>query len=295
MSLKAQEKARHEWISASSVNDFLALRFNSDRYYSFGDHLDYLLLKNPLDSNKKYYNIRLQLDGHTPQYKNLEKNTELNRPFFGWLHLNLSQIKATPQRYWKYGFTAGVSGPFAGAGDYQNGYHQLFLENEQVKGWENQTPNKLGLNVYLNFKQEMYRFKNHRFYLGSDQFLGNINTSFSPRMSYQYSPTNSNSYLPFRYNPKFEKGFAIEATVGWQYEFHNAALQGEYFSHSESYLADQYIYRSLFVADLGFRYSLNNWSVFIGNSINSVRIKGNKFHNYGIMGITYRWKSNQHS
>ncbi len=288
----SQEQLAHRWISASSVNDFMALQFDSDRYYSFGDHIDFLSKKNKDSSNhtnNTYFNARLTLEGHTPQYKNLEKDPSLNRPFFGRLNLNISQMQSSSKRFWKYGFSAGISGPIAGAGDYQNGYHQLFLENEQVQGWDEQTPNKLGLNLELVFKQEIFQQKNHRFYLGSNSSLGNIYTYIAPELSYQFNTSSHPTYLPLRYQQTTAKGFGIEASMAWRYEFHNAALQGEYFSHSENYLSDELIYQSLFFAKLGFRYSIERFGIYLSNTVNSVRVKSNKFHNYGAVGIVYHW------
>ncbi len=290
-----EEKATNYWVNFSSENDFLGLTVTSDRYYSFGERLDFLLKsKKSTDQTLHFFNFRLKLEGHTPDHLQDSLIPKYTRPYFGWVFSSMQWIFTDSKNYFKYGADIGVSGPIAKVGDYQNWYHKNITNGKEVNGWKNQTPNKLGINLRLDYKHWIYGNEHHAFRLGSEQILGNIYTSISPTVNYQYNSLATKSYLPFNYTKDNKSNLALEADFGFRYEFHNAALQGEYFSRNNTSLStkivdNSQIYRFQLVGSVSLRYTFSHFTVFASNIFNSKRVEKNYYHNYGIFGIGWNW------
>ena len=285
----AQTKEVNNWVSLSSENDFLGLAVTSDRYYSYGERVDFMKRLKSDSIKQIFFSVRLRLEGHTPKYKGKVEADGFRRPFFGWMHSEIRKIETSEKNYYRYGIDIGISGLNAMAGDYQNWYHETLIDDRFVDGWENQTPNKVGLNLLVEYKRTLLATNHSALRVGSENSLGNILTFISPTINYQFNTLKTDRYLPFNYSQSRKGNFSMEAEFGFKYEFHNAALQGEYFSHSEDFLTDEVILRALLVGSFGIRYTIGHFSIYLNNSFNSKRVKENDFHNTGILGIGWLW------
>lgn len=280
----------NHWINISSENDFLGLTVTSDRYYSFGERLDYLFqTKKSSTVQKKFINLRVKLEGHTPDHLRDSTDPKYTRPYFGWVFSSIQWIQSDSKNYFKYGVDVGISGSIAHVGAYQNWYHKKISNGKEVKGWENQTADKLGIQLRLDYKHRIFDYKKHAFAIGSAQTLGNMITSFSPTINYQYNSFAQSYYLPYNYSQTKNGNFAVETEMGFSYEFYNAALQGEFFSQSQRYLEDDVIIKFQWIGSIGLRYTFGHFSIFASNVFNSKRVKNNYYHNYGVLGLGVNW------
>jgi hypothetical protein len=276
------------WISLSSENDFLGVGKTSDQYYTFGEKLDFLKRLTSSESNDRYLNFSLKLEGHTPKPALFPNPNEIRRPFFGWVFGNFSMLRSGSKSYLKYGIDIGMSGPSSRAGFYQNWYHEnIFLDNKAVLGWENQTPDKLGINLRIDYKRLLYQQNNSYLRTGVNASIGNIFTYFSPTLNYRWIKNKHQAFLPYRYKGFKSQGLIIEAEVALNYELQNAAMSGEYFSNEGQYLSKENIFPFVFIAKVGASYSFTKLTLFANNSINSIRVKGNEVHHFGQIGVSY--------
>lgn len=287
--LTAQNDTINHWISYSAENDFFGAAVTTDRYYSFCERIDFMKRLKPTYKFEKFLSIRARLEGHTPKYKGKIEEERFRRPFFGYLHTEIRKIKTNSKDYFRYGIDIGISGQKSQAGDYQNWYHTKLINDRFVDGWENQTPDKVGLNLLFDYKRTLAASNHSALRIGSENSLGNIFSYISPTINYQYNTAEVFNYLPFNYSNSKKGNFTLEVEFGYRYEFHNATLQGEYFSHSESYLNDDVIIKGLLVGSIGVNYSIGHFTIYLNNSFNTKRVEENDFHNVGIVGAGWRW------
>ena len=278
--------SQKKWIVFENDNDFLALGKVTDRYYTFGTLLGY-----SIQSKKVFQTAGIAMKGYTPTYRNNRLPDSLTRPFAGWSYLFYERTMWLNKLYLKAGLELGVLGSKSGAGDFQNLFHELGGDvggNPQVEGWDNQIPNKVGINLTLDVNYFLFYMEQSNFYIGSENSLGNIFTYISPYISYQYSNNYTGSYFPIKYSTKIEKrlDYVLELRYGIRLPFHTAPLEGEYFGE-QRYIDKEQINKTLLRADLIARFSYLKWSLYYGLTRYSEEIKKNEDHLYGTLGIIY--------
>jgi hypothetical protein len=166
-----QKTAQTRYISISSQNDIFQVFNNSDKYFTNGISVELahrifnnpvaraILLKNK-GNYKSEYALSLSQHMYTPADLSKSEVDSSDRPYCGLLyfaytrHSNNSQIgrKIVSRLF------VGVTGPMAGASDFQYLVHNTLPGNEAPQGWDNQIANGLLLDYEVR-QQRILPFK----------------------------------------------------------------------------------------------------------------------------------------
>jgi len=286
--LNNQENYSH-WVSFAHSNDLFSVFEITDRYFSFGHQLDYLRkIKSPKKRDKRtYYNIGLNFHGYTPEHELDEIDSSTTRPFLAWSYLNFGFISSREKSYLEYQLEVGYIGEKAKGEEIQNWVHENISDDPEVKGWENQVNNQVGINLSIDYHATLLNRGKHILLAGSEQKLGNVFTYLWPSIRYQFKGRAINGYLPLQYATTNASNITIEANIGFRYEFFNLTIEGSPSTDVFNALEDDVIFRGLITLGLGLRYQLRNFSIYLSNNYNSKRIQSNKDHIYGVLGFCY--------
>lgn len=139
---------KFSWLSADISSYEL-----SQRQDALADRMPFLYDDNSL------HNIGLSIGQqiYTPQ--NIHENAliESDRPYAGWSYFAYSFVSRSREVMHTLETRIGMVGPASGAEMLQNGLHRL-LGNDEVKGWDNQLGNEVGINVYYERRRRLEKF-----------------------------------------------------------------------------------------------------------------------------------------
>jgi lipid A 3-O-deacylase len=155
---QAQESVPR-YIHFGVENDMLVPRDKTDRYFSSGTRLEYSMLQTPytnrnlqkiflkLKDAELYMGLLVMANMYTPSNLS-EKPPVGDRPYAGWLCVGMKGISNSFVQATRFNteYTLGVIGPASLQGTFQKEFHKI-VGRPEPKGWDNQIPNDLALNL----------------------------------------------------------------------------------------------------------------------------------------------------
>ena len=151
------------FLKFNQANDLFTVLFQSDKYYTdgFNFELAHDIFNNKIADNvlfgfknTKYkdFSLSFNQDMYTPENTQITTVDSSDRPYAGQLFLTYAKysnqfIKGRKISSYLY---AGVQGPAAMAGKSQNWVHHM-INNDSVKGWDNQLSNGLILDYQIQY------------------------------------------------------------------------------------------------------------------------------------------------
>lgn len=197
---------------------------NDDRFYTHGTEITFAtserspLMEGIADSFPFYrkgavgiYGISVGQKIFTPEDIKQSELIETDRPYAGWLFLNIGiahlfEDRGSVEAINALVLTLGVVGPLSYAEETQKGFHRL-IDATIPQGWDNQLRNEPGINLtYLNKRRHLFRMDKPRqleasYYGGLT--LGNVYTYASAGLIARWGSRLKNDIGPPTISPGF--------------------------------------------------------------------------------------------
>jgi|GEM_PF-3407055 len=298
--LSFAHKSKAQAIELNADNDFLIWYDQSDRYYTYGLSIAFhnrlgekRLEKHPLKkifpkSNNLIESLSFNSQGYTPSnYKEMKEKDKFDRPFAGRLFVNYALTSQIKHYSVKIGLNAGVLGPFAQAGQFQNWFHKK-VGFEQVEGWDNQVSNQLGVSLNINMRKTLATGDAADIILEQSLSFGSIFTNISTRARIrigQFNNIHNTSLYKTHIESESKNEYFLTFAGGAKFIGYDATLQGGIFNNS--YFSASEISRIVGLLDLGAHVNVEKLAMsfsIIFSQNESTRTLG---HKYGQIRLIY--------
>ncbi len=256
------------------------------------------------DANKIHFvSIGLSLQIYTPNDLNVSEVILDDRPYAGWLYLEVGLHESSQIELHSFVVQVGVVGKLSGGEATQKVIHRI-IGNDAPMGWDNQLRNELGVNLMYQHK---WRYTPHMF-LGLESniipfvsaSLGNVTTDvnsgaimrfgWNPIVDFGSSPIDigGENGIPTRSNNLCSKhepwSFTFNFSASGQAIAHNVFLDGNTFNGSH------WVEKENFIAYGSYGFTAR-YKHFVFDYINTATSKHFKEessgHNYGTILFSY--------
>lgn len=297
LKIKAQNYT-HEFEVGTS-NDVFVWHTNTDRYYSYGVHLNYrkrsdstnILRRYFKHSNASHQGIGVHMKAYTPGY--LEGQEDLvERPYAGWTYLEYQSSFSYIHSAWKVGLEIGVLGPHSYVGNFQNWFHREVSRDLTIDGWDDQIGDMLGVNLRLEYVRQLLHRKQWDLNVMIDNSIGNIFLYTEPAVLLRIGQFNAIGESVAKQNNLLKhtasKEFFLEASARLKLSLFNATIQRNIFKN-ESLLKQDQINNAIFNAHVGLVYSKPKWVLKAIYFYSDGEITSNDNHFYMTFSGALRW------
>ncbi|MBW2962023.1 lipid A deacylase LpxR family protein [Mesonia aestuariivivens] len=295
------ETAYQHQLNFGTDNDFFAVFTNKDRSYTFGVNAAYRFIPKEENfitkilPNKKhsFHDISIHLEAYTPNYNFETGVPNGERPFAGWAYTTLATRYIYEKSFVTLKADVGVLGDISQAGTIQNWFHENVSGDTVLKGWENQIPNQLGVNLKANYFHDIIGNSWYNIFGSGEASLGNVRTYIIPKIYmrigrfYELGKTTSlnNSIL----QPKNAIEYFIQASAGYKLIAYDATLQGNIFSDSQDNRTTDDIDHTTFHANFGAYAAYHRFNLGVIYHFNSGEIANIKTHSYVSINLDYKF------
>lgn len=276
INLEHQIRFRHD-------NDFLTF---TDRYYSSGLFLSYGKMLKHGFFNSGYEQIKFSLiqEIYTPSNTITKNIVEMDRPYGGFLGLNLGWSYSKQYNNFETDLLLGIAGKASGAGDFHRWYHNA-LEVPKSPTWVYEIDNSFHINLYFNYSHEWLLAKgDFGIYLGvQPQFaIGTKDMYTQPELIAHFGKRNtmhqSSAYKKIGVKDR-ELFFSIR--TGCRIIAHNAMLEGNILGDESPFLVNPKA--NLLYGGVDLHYSNGKNEYWFGIRFNSAETLETKSHKYIIL------------
>lgn len=271
--IKHQIAFRHD-------NDFLTF---TDRYYSSGLFFSYTkwLEHGVFSSGHEQLSFLVQQEIYTPANTKTTNIVELDRPYVGFLGINIGWSYAKIKNGLETNFLIGIAGKASGAGDFHRWYHNA-LEVPSPLTWAYEIDNSFHFNLYGHYTHE-WQLANGNFgvYMAVQPMLavGTKDIYAQPELIGSFGKRNaiSSSSAYNKIGDKNRELFFMLRT-GYRFIAHNAMLEGNLLGDHSIFLVDPSNTIFYFGFDLKHRDGQNvYWFGYRFNSAESAETKSHKY------------------
>ena len=278
----AKEGVKHQ-ISFKHDNDFLAF---SDRYYTSGLYLSYnrLLNKGMFKADMEQISIALGQQIYTPAKINTTNIAEMDRPYAGYMELNLGWSYVNGNNRLVTDFALGLTGKASGAGAFHRWYHNA-LSIPKPPTWAYELNNKMHANLYSSYTREWQLSQNNfsvHLAVRSELAIGTKDIYAQPEFIAHFGRRQAmKSSMAYNRIGSTEKEVFFSICAGYRFLPHNALLEGHLFGDNSTFLVNpnsKYFYGGF---DIKHRDKKNDF--WFGYRFNSSETKETKLHKYIIM------------
>lgn len=282
-SVFAQEEPKNS-IAIRHDNDFFL--GSTDRYYSFGNFIDYRrklfsdFIFRKKDSNSLQLNFSLSQQGFTPDEQDEVDVEVFDYPFSGWLSLSSEIVTATEINAIKLKLELGVTGNASLAGQLQQWYHD-FLNIGDRPTWVAQIPDAFLVNVQGNYTREFALSENKKTFLSflTNGSLGTKDIFLEQEVLFSFGKRHrlyKSALYNFIGNRKPEiYGYAA---LGYRYVAHNLLIEGSLFNNNAPFTLDAK--NNLFKARFGGSFRLSRNIIKIEYQFNTAETSLSRSHNF---------------
>lgn len=277
-----KEEVKHQ-IGLRHDNDFLAF---SDIYYTSGLFLSYnrSLISGVFKSGKEQISIALVQQIYTPSKLNTSNLAEMDRPYAGYIELNLGWSYVKENYSLATDFTLGLTGKASGAGAFHRWYHNA-LSVPKPPTWAYELNNKMHANLYTSYTREWQLSPNNfSVYLAvkSELAIGTKDIYAQPELIAHFGRRQAmTSSMAYNKIGSTEKEVFFSIRAGYRFLSHNALLEGHLFGDNSIFLVNpnnKYFYGGF---DIKHRDRKNDF--WFGYRFNSAETKQTKWHKYIIL------------
>lgn len=279
-------------------NDVFIPYTHVDKDYSFGlfqevrfkgDSTRSIFFKNKVHT--VLYALKAGIMGYTPDHlaEGFDPENNTGRPFAGWLFIEHSQYFVFERSNVRFGIQAGVIGPNAYAGDFQNWFHREFDAGQYVPGWEKQIPHHIGVNVQGDYLHEIKRKGSFMLYGDHRASIGTIFSHLEPSLALRwgrFSSLNNFSRLTDAGLPDKKASWALDLRGGISYKIYDSTLQGNPFTN-DGYFTRQSVNNLSLIASFKLSYITRNLSISMTNNFRSADLESSDRFNYGSLVIAF--------
>jgi hypothetical protein len=270
-------------ISFRHDNDFLTF---SDRYYSSGLFLSYgkRLEHGIFNSGHEQLIFSLTQEIYTPSNTKTKNIVEMDRPYAGFLGLNVGWSHSKSNNNWEADLLVGIAGKASGAGDFHRWYHNA-LEVPSPPTWLYEIGNSIHFNLYGHYTHEwqlaagdfsVYFAVQPKFAIGTKDIYAH------PELITYFGKRNIMNYTT-AYNKIGSKDRELFFALRFGYRFiaHNAMLEGNLFGDNSPFVVKAKTNVFFVGFDLQHRYGQNEYS--FGYRYNSGETRETQGHKYIIL------------
>jgi lipid A 3-O-deacylase len=302
-SVKAQTNVYKNEFGFRTDNDaYLAL--GQDRYYTNGLFItfrhaaDQSKLKSKL--NKRIWEIEAGQKMYNPISGHITDIRQVDRPFAGYLYGGASMNWLySSENNLKLSLQVGTIGPSSLGEDGQVLLHDL-VGFYEIKGWESQVRDELGVNAIAEFNHFLHRSGNQKtdFTLTSNARVGNTFSGAGLGLLLRAGTLNqlfnsasmSGTLVNNSKTPALnEKEFFFYAEPSISFVAYDATIEGGLFREDKG-LVTFGVKPLVFSQQLGFMYSRKRWTADFSVIFKSREIKSNaKAHQFGSAALYYRF------
>ncbi|MEO0044204.1 MAG: hypothetical protein RL329_3652 [Bacteroidota bacterium] len=292
-------------------NDAWVLQQSTDRYYTQGIFIQYFFAKNGLKNRfwntlffqvapdaDNYYGSSFRMAMYSPDTVQAQRDrNNQEHPYGGLMTLGMTCISKQPttgaQLTTEY--QLGVIGPAALQAELQNTAHQVGGK-QMPKGWENQIPNDIALNVRLNYEYPLFDYGNSMEAIAiADLNAGTIsnNGGIGFRLKVGHFHRMRQAGLPFMdlpSNPKFQYSLAIQPNIYFIGD--NAMLQGGISlnqARRRQYIQVDNITRLVGDVALTYALSYSSWGLTYTYHVRTPEFKSGKSMFWGSVSVQKRF------
>lgn len=302
-SVKAQTPGYKTEFGFRSDNDAY-LAYGQDRYYTNGLFITFRHAADQSKSNSKVNKRIWEIDAGQKMYNPISGYisdvSKVDRPFAGYLYAggNINWLYSNESNL-KVGMEMGTIGPSSLGEKGQVLLHDL-VGFYEIKGWESQVNDELGLNAKIEYNRLLHRGTSmkHDFTLTSKARLGNTFTGAgvgllfrSGRINqlFNSASTASNLYHNSKTQPLNEREFFFYAEPALSYVAYDATTEGGFFNDDKGPVTFD-VKPLVFSQQLGVVYATKRWTADFSVFFKSKEIKSNaKAHQYGSAALYYRF------
>ncbi|MDR6301142.1 lipid A-modifier LpxR family protein [Mesonia maritima] len=288
-------------IAIGIDNDYFAVLTNKDRSYTFGVNASYRFIPEKENfiskifssKNNFFHGFSLQLEAYTPNYDFETGIPTGKRPFAGWTYLTFQNRFTFKQSFLTLNSDIGVLGEISKAETIQDWFHKNVSGDTVLKGWENQIPNQLGVNLKANYFRNIYKGDWYDFFGSAEASLGNVRSYILPQLYMRigefYELTKTTSVQNSIFQPKNALEYFIQISAGFKLIANDATLQGNIFSDRQDSRTLTHIDHSTFHANLGGYLAYKRFNLGIVYHFNSGEVNSIETHSYVSLNLNYKF------
>ena len=295
----AQETKYKYQFTLGHDNDITLIGSPTDWHYTYGIHLNFNWLPKQnsltgsLFKNKEFVMFRsgLHVEAYTPDYSTKKQHVNIRQPFAGWGYIDFESTYAFENSFLKLGLDLGILGPAVQAGEIQNFIHQYISGDKLVTQWEDQIPNKLGINLRATYAINIFTKDWFNIYAKAAASGGTVFAYIEPSLNLRLglfdklSRTNSQGNVLLS---SMHKELYFEGSLSPRLSFYNATLQEED-ANGDILVAEDLIESFYLNASLGLFYTINRYSFGIKWNYTDGKIEGNRPHRYMMLRGSIRF------
>ena len=294
----SQEKSfRNEFGFRTDNDAYLAV--GQDRYYTNGLFITFrhALKENHQQDAKKIWEAEFGQYLYNAVSGDIQALNLVDRPFAAYLYagFKMNWFKDNEDHF-QTGLQIGTIGPAAYGREIQQTLHDI-VGFYEIRGWEYQVKNEVGINSSFNFNKLLARGGNNDLSLRTYANLGNTFSGAGAGLLYRtgsinkfFNSVSENSRISNSQSdnlPSKEAFFYARPMLN--FIGYNATLQGGMFREDKG-PAVFTPNRFLFAQELGLMYAKNRWSLNFSVIFQSKEIKEQRrAHKYGSASIFYRF------
>ncbi|MFI8378242.1 lipid A-modifier LpxR family protein [Leeuwenhoekiella sp. NPDC079379] len=297
---QAQDDDFNYELTLGHDNDFTVFGTRTDWHYTYGIHLDFAWLPenktflSRLFTHKEGYMQRtgLHIQAYTPDYSIIRQLVNTRQPYAGWGYADFETTYAFKHSFFKLKLDLGILGPAVQAGEIQNFIHQYVSYDILVNQWDDQIPNKLGVNLNASYASEIFNTKWMGIYGKADASVGTIFTFVEPALHFRLGKFETISKTNSQRNTLLARGakeFFVEGSLAAKYSVYNATIE-DADANGTILVPDDLVNHLYLNASLGAFISLKRYSLGLKWNYTDGEIKGNKPHRYIVLKGSYRFK-----
>ncbi len=287
-SFAQKEKKTHKHlIAATYENDVFILE---DRYYSFGNLIDYrrvlesdFIFKNTKEDQLQL-NFTLGQKGFTPDEFEQSDVSLYDYPYAGWLFLDSEITKSNQKRIFAIGIEAGLTGPASFADVIQELIHEVFnFENQPT--WVAQIPTALLADFKSRYSFEFSSKKEHSFLtIISSGAVGLKDVFLEEEALFSFGKRNPiNKTTLFNNIPNSKREFYGYIGAGYRYVAYNHFIEGAIFNNNAPFTLG--IKNHLFKLRVGTSFQIGSQIIKLEHYYNTAENNLSKSHQYTSISI----------
>ena len=295
----AQNQQYRYELTVGHDNDFTIFGARTDWHYTYGIHLDVGWIPkretglSKLFASKQAYmqRIGVHIQAYTPDYAKTFQIVKTRQPYAGWGYTDFTSIYAFEKSFLKFKLDLGILGPAVQAGEIQNFIHKYISLDKIVNQWEDQIPNKLGVNLHATYARDLIKYKWLGMYGIADISAGNIFSFAEPGIHLRLGKFNAISKSSSRQNQLLSDSkneFFMEASVATKFSFYNATIE-DADANGTFLVPDDLVDPVYLNASLGAFFSFSKYALGLNWHYTEGEIKGNKPHRYVVLKASYRF------
>lgn len=305
----AQKEKYNQEIQIQSDNDVLTFKRKvADRYYSFGEHIDYRKLisneaklfsfigKYKQNLEKVVVNWHIGIEGYTSD-QDRDKKVDgvfvaFDRPYAGWLFAENTITAINTKSIFYVKTTIGVLGPASGAEKLQDNFHNL-INNPKFENWDNQIQNEVAVNLGAGFNMPIIKFKLFDIHSQTSASLGTQATYFRQGFVGRFGKFNAidntffyNTNLTHEDTPsesEYYLDFGANATT-WGYK---ATIQGRLFGDNVN-MDNSGLHRVNVDVSAALNYSRKKFTAFFRHHLVTAETTKERHYYYGSLGLIFK-------